>query len=140
MPRIAQRTFPDTQQVGVPTGIPLNQSRITFSGQRGTVLVAYYHLFQTSGSVLRLFAGVELRGSASLALPLDGANTSDFATNALESGLWTFFSVQDPAEGSFGELFTRLSSSVVVIPANRSRLIAVSFADEVGAGPTVTLS
>ncbi len=139
MPRIVQRTFPDSQQVGVPSAILINQSRVTFSGQRGTVLVAYFHLFQSSGSVVRLFVGVELRGSASISLPLEGASTPNFDTNSLETGLWTFFAVQDPPEGSFVELFTRLSTSVVVIPANRSRLIAVSFADEIGAGPIVSV-
>ncbi len=140
MPRIVERSFPNLQQVGVPTQILINQSRLTFSGQRGTVLIAYFHLFQTSGSVARLFVGVELRGTASLALPLEGASTPNFDTNSLESGLWTFFAVQDPPEGSFVEIFTRLSTNVVVIPALRSRVIAVSFADEIGAGPIVSVS
>ena len=140
MPRRAERTFPDVLQVGVPTQILINQSRVTFSGQRGLALIGWGVLLSVSNSVTRLFVGVEIIGTARLDLPLQGATSPVLDANGDEYLAWTWATVLDPPDGSFLELRTRINTSVLNIPANGSRLQVISFGDVVGEGPTATLS
>ncbi len=140
MPRRAERTFPDAIQSGVPTGITINQSRVTFTGQRGLVVVGWSVLLTVTNSVARLFAGVEIIGTARLDLPLQGATSPVLDANGDEYLAWTWATVLDPPDGSFLELRTRQNTSVVVIPANGSRLQVISFGEVVGEGPTVAFS
>ncbi len=140
MPRRAERTFPDAIQSGVPSGITINQSRVTFTGQRGLVVVGWSVLLTVTNSVARLFAGVEIIGTARLDLPLQGATSPVLDANGDEYLAWTWATVLDPPDGSFLELRTRQNISVVVIPANGSRLQVISFGEVVGEGPTVAFS
>ncbi len=140
MPRVASRLFPDVLQGGIGTGVVLSQSRVTFTGQRGIVVVAWHPLLSTTFTVARLAIGVEIVGNALLGLPIQGATTSALDTNGDEFSGWSFAVVQDPAEGSFLEIQTLLNASVVDIQALRSQLFVLSFAPEVGAGPTVAFS
>ncbi|MEC4668632.1 MAG: hypothetical protein VST65_03740 [Nitrospirota bacterium] len=140
MPRRVERTFPDVLAIGVPSGITIAQSRLTFTGQRGLVLIGWGVLLTVSNSLTRLFTGVQIVGTARLDTPFPGAATGELQNNGDEYLAWSWTSVLDPPEGSFLELQTRQNTSVVIIPANGSRLLAVSFGDVVGEGPTVTPS
>ncbi len=140
MPRRVERVFPDALQTGVPNGITINQSRVTFSGQRGLVLVGWGVLLTVTNTVARSFVGVEIIGTARLDLPVQGATLSAMDSNGDEFLGWTWATVLDPPDGSFLELRTRQNTSVVVLPANGSRLIALSFDDAVGQGPTVQVA
>ncbi len=140
MPRRTVRQFPAVIQSGVPTGVTINDSRVVFSGQRGLAVVGWGTLLTVTNSVARLFVGVEIIGTALLGLPLQGATSPVLDANGDEFLGWTWAVVQDPSEGSFLELQTRQNTSVVVIPANGSQLIVLSYAPEVGAGPVADVS
>lgn len=140
MPRRAERTFPDVLQTGVPNGITIGQSRVTFTGQRGLVVIGWGVLLTVSNSLTRLFTGVQIVGTARLDTPFPGATTGELQNNGDEYLAWSWTTVLDPPQDSFLELQTRQNTSVVIIPANGSRIQVISFGEVVGEGPTVAFS
>ncbi len=139
MPRRTTRLFPAVAQIDVATGGLIDDTRITFSGQRGVVLCGWIPLLTVNVSVDRLLVGVNIVGTALLGLPLPGATSSGLEVSGKRFAAWSWVVVQDPPEGSFVELELAVNVGTIQIPVNSGHLIAVSFADEVGAGPVVTV-
>ncbi len=137
--RVTERAFPDVNQVGIATGIVINQSRITFSGQRGFVLVLWNIRFDNPAAVAIDNANFRIQGTASSTLQNTHGNSMPAVANSVVQGLGIAVII-DPAEGSVLEVATNLSGGTVTLQAGASTVHAFSFEHGVGEGPRVTVS
>lgn len=138
--RLSSRKFPNVAQVGVASGTVINQSRVTFSGQRGLVRLVYLVSIQNGGAVAIDVCTVSA-STGSLAINVGRTGSQFFTAVAtqvlvLNSEVWFV----DPPDGSFFELAISLSAGTVTFGALNSVVIIESFPVEAGDGPTVTVA
>ncbi len=139
MPRRVERNYPDVAQLGIgSTPTIVNQSRVTFTGQRGLAFIFWK-------------MGVRKASAGDLALISTGVNANfatanvatglGFLTGAIGNalGLWAISIVLDPPEGGFIELRAFTTTGTFDLPASDSTVQVISFGDVVGEGPTVQL-
>lgn len=133
------RNFPDAAQAGVADGVVINQSRVTFSGQRGIVLVLWTVRMENAGAALIDRVATDFSGNLTGHLPFETFNDMNASATA-EVKVLAGLIVQDPPAGSFIELVTDLSGGTVDIAALTCQLAVLSFAADVDEGPTVTVA
>lgn len=139
MPRSFGRSFPAANQLGIASGVVLNESRITFSGQRGVVLVWFGAQFTSPNVVEKNMVRLADVRSA----PLFGFNSG--SANMLGAvgarvGCVLMAMLIDPPVGSFIEVAANLSNDVVDLTAADGFVSGVTFGFDDAEGPTVTLS
>lgn len=138
MPRAFGRSYPDADQVAMVNGTILNQSRVTFSGQRGLVIIFWGMSFQNEAAVLKIDVGVNNLGTA----PLVGffSNSGIMPGNINERlTLSAMLAVLDPPVGSFLEFSLRLSVGTLRMTQDDGFISGFSFGHSAEEGPTVTV-
>lgn len=138
-PRLSVRNYPDNAQLAIgATPTIIQQSRVTFTGQRGVAIVLWK-------------LGVTKQSAGALAVVSTGVNGSspvfDVATGlghmagaiGDQMGLWAIMVVQDPPENGFVELNAFTTTGAFDVQANSSTVQVMSFEAGQGAGPTVVL-
>ena len=139
MPRTFGRAFPDANQAGVADGVVINQSRLTFTGQRGIVYVWWGMQMVSASGVQKNIVGIRRSGTA-IALG-DVVSFSSVGAVANERvGAMQVLVFVNPAVGSFIELLTRLSNDVIDLAANDGFVTGMTFGFDDAEGPTVTIS
>ena len=139
MPRRAERNYPDVAQLGIGlTPTIVNQSRVTFSGQRGLVFVFWkLGVRQATPTALELIStGVNANfATANVATGIGSLAGPIFS----RVGLWAMSFVLDPPEGGFIELNAFATTGTFDLLASDSTVQVISFGEVVGEGPTVEL-
>lgn len=139
-PRFGSRVFPDADQLGIATGVVVNQSRVTFSGGRGQVLVRWSIRMQNAGVDQIVTAALNAVGTAPLVvLQSDRFTIAADANDTVQ--VTEEVLVTDPPDGSFVEAETLLDAAKTVDTfANSCILRTTSYAPGVDQGPVVTVS
>lgn len=136
--RTGGRTFPDAAQAGIADATVINQSRLTFSGQRG-VVVAFWRLQMTnSAAAAKDRVGVDF-GFSGLTpqVVFTAGNMEAVATRQVVA--FAAAVIVDPPAGSFIEIRTDLSAGAVDVAAGGGSHFFLTFEDRLGEGPTVTI-
>ncbi len=139
MPRSATRNFPDVAQNGIGTGVVLNKSRVTFSGQKGTVILFYLvDYINNSGVAISRISTVANSNFTPLRV-FSGESWSDL-TAGRHCGTMLVVVVQDPPNGGFVEAHTDLSGANVDLPIGGGAFMALSFPQDDQEGPVVSVA
>ena len=136
--RVSTRLCPDVAQVGVGSGVVINESRFTFTGQRGIVVLLYTIQLDNAAAVAIdgagfLFVGsvaIVVQGPAVIPLPAVAGSVARVTGYAV---------VIDPATDSFIEGRMLLTGGTVDVIALGSSIMALSFEHGPGEGPTATV-
>lgn len=139
-PRRVVRIYPDAAQLGIGTGITIGQSRITFTGPRGMVLISWRLRLQNAAAVAIAEAGLAVIGTTALVGAFSESTVWFEATAGIASAVHVMVVVIDPAPGSFLEIATSLTAGTVDVNALSGTVNALSFEPGTGAGPIVTIS
>ena len=136
--RVSGRLFPDALQVGIAALLIVPQSRVTFSGQRGTVRVEWNVRCTNAGAVLvTSILGVGV-GTAQFVARGNGAIWFE-ATAGINGKLHALTIFVDPPAGSFIELQVTPASGSFDIPADAGQISVISWPLEIGEGhPEIT--
>lgn len=137
--RAASRNFPDASQVGIGTGVTISNSRMTFTGARGIVLVMYGIRYINGGAVAINAAGVGLTVSFTPVRVKSGAVWFD-AVAGRAAIVYLLGFVTDPPEGGTVELITELTAGTVDVLANTCILNVISFPASEGQGPLIAFN
>lgn len=140
MPGVVTRQFPDASQLNVANGTVINQSRITFSGQRGTIVAGWHGFFRNAQAVAVNSARIEVLGTALAGVSDQGTMAWMDAVIGRDVGGWIWVVVADPSDASFLEARVAISASGVDVLANFGQLVVISFPRDAAEGPTVTVS
>lgn len=138
--RFTYRTYPDVAQTGVPTGTIINQSRVTFTGPKGTVWVIWTTQVAQASAVQVNLHEIGFSGSG---ITATGIRTEAWIDNVVGRSVGTlnFMHFTDPAAGAFVEMITRNGGGGNLdVGASQSALFAFSFPDDPGGGPIVTIA
>ncbi len=138
--RLTTRLLPDLAQLGVPTATVINDTRVTFSGARGTVIALWTVAFVNVGAVSRDRIQMSFGGNADIVRGIPGRVWCD-AIATREVILHNIAIYIDPAESSFTEMVTVFTGGGNLdIPAVNGTFTAMSFPQEEGGGPVITVS
>lgn len=139
MPRVIERQFPDASQIGIASLVVINQSRVTFTGQRGVVMMGWTARLENGGAVASSLVGIEVFGTALAGVADHGPKGwFDAVANRNQQG-FIWLTVVDPAVGSFMEARVILAAGTVDVIANAGHLVMLSFGHDAAEGPTVTV-
>lgn len=136
--RFSTRSFPDVAQAGLAALTVLNQSRVVFSGPRGTVLLVHNVFYDITALGANETVAVGSVGTA-VGINMPG-NVRALPVVAGNGAARVFTVLQDPALNTFIEANVDPLGSTLTIPAGASRLGVFSFPHDAGDGPVVTLS
>lgn len=138
MPRSSVRLFPSNDQTPITVSTIVQQSRITFTGQRGLVWCAW-KMDVEKLSVGNIDLVVAAFNSNFSPVPGGTGVGSMFPNGGARLALWAFALIQDPPENGFVEIEVQLSAGSLELKANAGVSLAMSFGAEAGEGPTVVL-
>ena len=116
-----------------------NQSRITFSGQRGLVMVFFSAQLQNQASAVKDGVGLQIAGTAVTFAQFTAIGVMHGLVNERMSGVLMVM-LLDPPAGSFIEAVVRMSAGTVNFTANDGVVSGLSFGHSADEGPTVTVS
>ncbi len=137
--RLTTRVIPDALQAAVATGVKIGQSRLTFSGARGVVIVLWAALFINTDGTAKDRVQIQVTGTAT---PLRRVNGNNWFDAGAARNL-TIFGMQiiiDPPAGSFMELETDfVGGGTLDVASQAGTLMAMSIPTEEGGGPIVTI-
>lgn len=136
--RTTRRTFPDVAQLGLAAATTLNQSRITFTGQPGLVIVFARVTVLNAGAGAHNAARLQWLNTAQpLAAPLEYR----FIPGGVgeQSSFFTYWIGLDPAENSFIELQITPDVSTLDVSAANGNITVVSFPKEATQGPVASV-
>ena len=137
--RRSDALFPAAAQLAIAAVTVIANSRLTFTGQRGLVLVVWRATFVNAGAVAVPQLDLGAVGTVSPLFAMAGHGWFDAAAGRVMT-LTQFGFFLDPAEGSFVEANITPSAGSVDLTVNNGAVIALSFEAGTGEGPTVTIT
>ncbi len=136
--RVSGRLCPDVVQAGIAAATVVQQSRVTFSGQRGTVICEWNVRVVNAGAVAIPSILMTQAGTAQSVAHGNGAAWFE-ATAALNFKLHATAVFVDPPPGSFVEMLVTPNAGSFDIPADAGQVKVITHPLEVGEGPTATI-
>ncbi len=137
--RTSQRQFPDADQLAAAATTVINQSRVTFSGNKGKVLLIWGVQVRNAAATAINSCLVQVRSVIAATYQRNGETWMDATANR-QAILYVFLLVTDPPAGSWAELQLNQSASTLDVLAGAGRVLALSFPEGDGEGPLVTVA
>ncbi len=139
MPRESGRNFPDVLQAGIGAATVINESRLTFSGAEGLVLIVMKVQLINAGAVAIPQVSLRFVGTVILGAGFQGQAHAEAVAGRVMS-VEAYALVRNPAPGSFVEAEIVTTGGTVDVAVNAGAMVVLSFDAEDLGGPVVTVA